>query len=82
MRSYGETQAEVRGLALRPRLAQWWLGVSDGLVGEEGEAVTDGLGVGQTHRFLAAGLAEETLAGPQDDRVDHQPQLVDQIVLQ
>ncbi len=57
------------------------LGVSDGLVGEEGEVVTDGLGVDEAHGFLVAGLAEEALAGPEHDRVDHQPQLVDEVVL-
>jgi hypothetical protein len=55
-------------------------GVSDGLVGEDGDAVTDGLRVGEAHGFLVAGLAEESRAGPEHDRVDHQPQLVDEVV--
>src|SRR5260221_8613846 len=36
------------------------LGVSDELVGEEGEAVTDGLGIDKAHGFLVADLARET----------------------
>ena len=40
------------------------LGVSDGLVGEEGEAITYGAGVDEAHGFLGAGLDEEALAGP------------------
>jgi hypothetical protein len=35
------------------------LGVSDELVGEVGEAVTDGPGVDEAHGFLVAGLAPE-----------------------
>ena len=57
------------------------LGVPDHLVGEEGETVTDGLGVDEAHGFLVAGLAEEALARPEYDREDDQPQLVDQVVL-
>src|SRR5436305_1406167 len=57
------------------------LGVSDGLVGEVGEAVPDPLGVEEAHGFLVAGLAEEALPGAEHDRVDHQPQLVDEVVL-
>jgi hypothetical protein len=49
------------------------LGVPDGLVGEEGEAVTDGPGTHQPHRFLVTGLAEEALTGPEHDREDDQP---------
>jgi hypothetical protein len=45
----------------------------DDLVGEEGEAVTDGPGVDEAHALLVAGLVEEALAGPERDRVDHQP---------
>ncbi len=57
------------------------LGVSDELVAEVREAVTDGSSVEETHGFLVAGLVEEALAGPKHDRVDQQPQLVDQVVL-
>ena len=57
------------------------LGVSDGLVGEEGEAVTDGLGIDEAHGLLVAGLSEEALARPEHDREDDQPQLVYQVVL-
>jgi hypothetical protein len=42
-------------------------GVSDALVGEEGDAVTDGLRVDEAHGLLVAGLAEEALAGPEHD---------------
>jgi hypothetical protein len=52
-----------------------------GFVGEEGDAVTDGPGADEAHGFLVAGLAEEALAGPEHDRVDHQPELVDEVVL-
>src|SRR3989442_5295247 len=57
------------------------LGVSDGLVGEVGDVAIDGLGVDKAHGFLVAGLAEEALAGPEHDREDLQPQLVDEVVL-
>ena len=57
------------------------LSVSDEkLVGEEGEAVTDGLGAHEAHGLFVAGLAEEALARPEHDREDDQPQLVDQVV--
>jgi len=46
------------------------LGLADQLVGEEGEAVTDGPGVDEADGFLAGGLAEEALAGPEHDRED------------
>ena len=59
----------------RPASYRHWpfrrpLGVSDEHVGEEGEAVTDGLGIDEAHRFLVAGLAEEAFAGPEHDWVD------------
>src|SRR5580700_4866859 len=57
------------------------LGVPDEGVGEVGETVTDGPGIDQAHGFLVAGLAEEALAGPEHDRVDRQPQLVGEVVL-
>src|SRR4029453_15903032 len=57
------------------------LGLPDDLVREEDDVALDGLGVDEAHRFLVAGLAEETLAGPEHDREDLQPQLVDQVVL-
>jgi hypothetical protein len=65
----------------RPSAVRRPLGVSDRLVGKEGDAVTDGLRVDEAHGFLVAGLAEEALAGPEHDGVDHQPQLVDEVVL-
>jgi hypothetical protein len=51
------------------------------LVGEVGDAALEGLGVEEAHGFLVAGLAEQALAGPEGDREDLQPQLVDQVVL-
>src|SRR5262249_6943186 len=50
-----------------PRLA-----VSDWLVGEEGEAVADGLGIDEAHWL--SGLAEEALPRPQHDREHDEPQ--------
>src|SRR5262249_27686046 len=55
--------------------------VSHGLIDEEGDAVIEGLGADKAHGLLVAGLAEETLAVPEHDRVDLQPQLVDEVVL-
>src|SRR3954451_6108747 len=52
----------------------------DELVGEKGEAATDRLRIDEAHGLLVAGLAEEALAGPEHDREDDQPQLVDQVV--
>ena len=49
------------------------LGLADDLVSEEGEAVTNGPRVEEAHALLVAGLVEEALAGPERDRVDHQP---------
>jgi hypothetical protein len=57
------------------------LGVSNGLVGEVGDAVTDVPGAEAAHGLLVAGLAEEALASPEHDRADLHPQLVDQVVL-
>src|SRR5437868_12195287 len=64
----------------------WWRRgraklVPDELVGEVHEAVTDGLVAGEAHGFRAAVLAEEALAGAEDDREYDQSQLVDQVVL-
>jgi hypothetical protein len=58
------------------------LGPSHDLVGEEGEAVTDGPGVEEAHRLDVAGLPKQALAGTEHDREDDQPQLVDQAVLE
>jgi hypothetical protein len=57
------------------------LALPDNLVGEVREAVTDGPGFEEAHGHLVAGLAEETLASSEHDRVDQQPQLVDQVVV-
>src|SRR5438876_5010302 len=57
------------------------LGVPDRLVGEVGDAALEGLGVEEAHGFLVAGLAGQALAGPEGDREDLQPQLVDQVML-
>src|SRR5215218_9922582 len=53
----------------------------DERVGEEDEALTDGLGVDEAHGLLVAGLVEEALAGPEHDREDDQAQFVDQVML-
>jgi hypothetical protein len=37
--------------------------------------------VAEPQLFECAVIAEETLAAAYDDRVDHQPELVDQVVL-
>src|SRR6266851_803362 len=57
------------------------LGLPDHLVGEVDEAVTDGPGGEGANGLLVAGLAEEALASPEHERVYHQPQLVDQVML-
>src|SRR5215510_10686456 len=51
------------------------------LVDEDGDPVADHLRVGELQPLLVACLAEEALAGTQDDREDHQAQLVYQVVL-
>jgi hypothetical protein len=51
------------------------------LVGEDDEAVTNGLGFDEAHGLLVAGLVEETLAGPEHDWKDDQAQLVHQVML-
>jgi hypothetical protein len=56
------------------------LDLPDHLVGEEDQAVTDGLGIDEAHGLLVACLAEEALTRPQDHREDDQPQLVDQVM--
>src|SRR5262245_20995361 len=52
------------------------LGISDSLEGEEGDVALDGPGVHETQGFLVAGLAEEAITSPENDREDLQPQLV------
>jgi TrwC relaxase len=71
---------EVIDKIKRKKLANVPLGVTGRLVGEVGEVVNRA-GADQAQGFLVAGLAEEPLACPEDDRVDHQPQLVDEVVL-
>src|ERR1700730_7309802 len=71
------TNVSLRGLHPRWRSSR----VSDGLVGEEDEAVADGAGVDEAHGFHGARLAEQTLACPNYAREGHQPQLVDEVVL-
>jgi hypothetical protein len=56
------------------------LGVSDALVGEDGEAVIDGSAVEEGWAPVA-GLAEETALRLVPHREDVQSQLVDQVVL-
>src|SRR5436190_664534 len=63
------------------RSAREAVGVPDRLVGEVGDAALEGLGAGEAHGFVVAGLAGQALAGPGGDREDLQPQLVDQVVL-
>ena len=50
-----------------------WSGGAHGLVGEQSEAVADDADIDESHRLLVAGLAEEALAGPENERVGHQP---------
>src|SRR5213080_3253622 len=71
------------GKCARPDVdtAAAWLGVSDALIGEEDDVALGGPGLDEAHRLLVAGLTEEALAGPEHDREDLQPQLVDQVVL-
>src|SRR6266566_7620366 len=57
-------------------------GLADRLVGKEGEVARDGLVCDEAHGFLVAGLGEKALADPEYDWVDHQPQLVDEIVVE
>lgn len=57
------------------------LGVSDEFISEVDQAVTQRLGVGEAHRFLVAGFAEEAGSSPDCDWKDHEPELVDQVVL-
>ena len=52
---------------------------ADDLVGHVGEAVTGGPAAGEAERLLAAGLAEQALAGPDHDREDEQPQFIDEV---
>jgi hypothetical protein len=56
-------------------------GVSDGLVGEDGDAACDRLRVDEPHGLLVARLAEKALTSSEHDGVEHQPQLVCEIVL-
>src|SRR3954462_5717875 len=53
----------------------------DDLVGEKDEAVTNRLGVAEAIGLFVAGLVEEAPAGPEHDREDDHPQLVDQVML-
>jgi hypothetical protein len=50
-------------------------------VDEDYDPVTDGLRVDEPQPLLVGRFAEDAPSGPQDDRVDHQPQLVDGVVL-
>ncbi len=56
-------------------------GVLHDLVGDEREPVADRARVEEAHRLLVGGLAEQALAVPEHDREDHEPQLVDEVVL-
>ena len=50
-------------------------------VDEDGHAVADDLRVDEPQRLLVARLAEEALAASEHDGEDHQPELVDEVVL-
>ena len=47
--------------------------VSDDLVRDVGDAVTESLGMEETQGLLVAGFAEKALAGPEHDRENLQP---------
>ena len=75
----------------RGRRRGWWRCSARGeaapalglrLVGEDRHAVADHLRVGELQRLLVARLAEQALAGAEHDREHHQPQLVDEVVLE
>ncbi len=55
------------------------LGGSDDLVGDLGEAVTDGPVGDEAQGRLVVGLAHEAFAGPEYKGVDHEPQLIDEV---
>ena len=67
--------------AVRPVRIRCSLDLACELVREGGKAGTDSPGVEEAHGLLLASLAEEALAGPEHDRIDNQPQLVEEIVL-
>src|SRR5206468_438702 len=48
---------------------------------KEDEVASDGLVSYEAHRLFVGGLAEEALADPQYHWVNHQPQLVDEVML-
>src|SRR4051812_39224974 len=53
-----------------------------GLVGEDDDAVlADRPGLDEAERLRRGGVAEEPLALPEDGRKHHQPQLVDEVVV-
>ena len=51
------------------------------LIDQDRDAVADDLRVDEAQRLLVARLAEEALARAEHDREDHQPKLVDEVVL-
>src|SRR5262249_31101752 len=63
------------------RLHRHALSGSDDLVDDVWEVVTDDSVGDEAQGQLVAGLVEEAFAGPEHERVDHQPQLVDEIVV-
>ncbi len=56
-------------------------GASDRLVRDEGEAVANGRRVDEPQGLPVGGLTEEALAGAKHDREDHEPELIDEVVL-
>jgi 2-polyprenyl-6-methoxyphenol hydroxylase-like FAD-dependent oxidoreductase len=61
--------------------AQRHASVSGGLVGQDGDALADRPGIDEPQIDRLARIAEAALAGPDDDREDHQPPFVDEVVL-
>jgi hypothetical protein len=63
------------------RRARFRLCLSDDLVREDGEAITDRPRAEEAQGLPVTGLAEETLALPERDREDDEAKLVDRVVL-
>src|SRR5919199_3358870 len=80
-RSTTSTLGLDRLIRVNATASTYRLGVAGGLVGEESDPAADGLVFDEVHSFHVAGRTEEPLAGPEHDRVDHQPQFVDEVVV-
>ncbi len=68
-------------LSRRPSVSGSWLRLSDGFVGHYGYAINKGTRFEEAHGFRPACLPEEVLACSEHDRIDLQPQLVREVVL-